>query len=150
MISLIIRKIAETNYLTPKIMDENKINEKVEEIKEEVKEALVTPDTTASFDPEDINKNKIFAILAYFGILVLVPIFAAKDSKFAKFHANQGLLLFIAEIAGSVISVIPVLGTLVSFVVSIACFALAIIGIINAAKGEAKELPVIGKYEILK
>lgn len=131
-------------------MDENKINEKVEEIKEEVKEALVTPDTTASFDPEDINKNKIFAILAYFGILVLVPIFAAKDSKFAKFHANQGLLLFIAEIAGSVISVIPVLGTLVSFVVSIACFALAIIGIINAAKGEAKELPVIGKYEILK
>lgn len=150
MISLIIRKIAETNYLTPKIMDENKINEKVEEIKEEVKEALVTPDTTASFDPEDINKNKIFAILAYFGILVLVPIFAAKDSKFAKFHANQGLLLFIAEIAGSVISVIPVLGTLVSFVVSIACSALAIIGIINAAKGEAKELPVIGKYEILK
>lgn len=150
MISLIIRKIAETNYLTPKIMDENKINEKVEEIKEEVKEALVTPDTTASFDPEDINKNKIFAILAYFGILVLVPIFAAKDSKFAKFHANQGLLLFIAEIAGSVISIIPILGTLVSFVVSIACFALAIIGIINAAKGEAKELPVIGKYEILK
>lgn len=150
MISLIIRKIAETNYLTPKIMDENKINEKVEEIKEEVKEVLVTPDTTASFDPEDINKNKIFAILAYFGILVLVPIFAAKDSKFAKFHANQGLLLFIAEIAGSVISVIPVLGTLVSFVVSIACFALAIIGIINAAKGEAKELPIIGKYEILK
>lgn len=131
-------------------MDENKINEKVEEIKEEVKEALVTPDTTASFDPEDINKNKIFAILAYFGILVLVPIFAAKDSKFAKFHANQGLLLFIAEIAGSVISIIPILGTLVSFVVSIACFALAIIGIINAAKGEAKELPVIGKYEILK
>lgn len=150
MISLIIRKIAETNYLTPKIMDENKINEKVEEIKEEVKEALVTPDTTASFDPEDINKNKIFAILAYFGILVLVPIFAAKDSKFAKFHANQGLLLFIAEIAGSVISIIPILGTLVSFVVSIACFALAIIGIINAAKGEAKELPIIGKYEILK
>ena len=150
MISLIIRKIAETNYLTPKIMDENKINEKVEEIKEEVKEVLVTPDTTASFDPEDINKNKIFAILAYLGILVLVPIFAAKDSKFAKFHANQGLLLFIAEIAGSVISIIPILGTLVSFVVSIACFALAIIGIINAAKGEAKELPVIGKYEILK
>lgn len=131
-------------------MDENKINEKVEEIKEEVKEVLVTPDTTASFDQADINNNKIFAILAYFGILVLVPIFAAKDSKFAKFHANQGLLVFIAEIAGSVISVIPVLGTLVSFVVSIACFALAIIGIINAAKGEAKELPIIGKYQILK
>ena len=32
------------------------------------------------------------AILAYFGILVLIPILAAKDSKFARFHANQGLL----------------------------------------------------------
>lgn len=46
----------------------------------------------------DINSNKGYAILSYFSLLVLIPIFAAKDSKFARFHANQGLVLMIAEV----------------------------------------------------
>ena len=46
-------------------------------------------------DPDDAEKNKIFGILAYLGILCLVPIFAAKDSPFAKYHANQGLVLLL-------------------------------------------------------
>ena len=37
-----------------------------------------TADTTAEFDQNDINTNKGMAILAYFGPLVLIPIFAAK------------------------------------------------------------------------
>ena len=40
-------------------------------------------------DAEDAEKNKVMGILAYLGILVLVPILAAKDSPFAKYHANQ-------------------------------------------------------------
>ena len=31
------------------------------------------------FTTEDVNQNKVYGILAYFGILVLVPILAAKD-----------------------------------------------------------------------
>ena len=52
-----------------------------------------TADYTDSFHPQDIAQNKAMAILAYLGILVLIPIFAAKNSAFAKFHANQGLIL---------------------------------------------------------
>ncbi len=105
-----------------------------------------TADQTSSMDKNDIEKNKVMAILAYFGILVLIPILAAKDSKFAQFHANQGLLVFILSIAISILSAI------VSFlgILSIATLALAIIGIVNAAQGKAKELPFIGKYRILK
>ena len=102
------------------------------------------------------------AILAYFGILVIVPILAAKDSKFAKFHANQGLVLCICWVVMCV--ALSILSTLVyklafflgmiisllSFVVYIGLFVLAVLGIVNAAKGEAKELPLIGKYQILK
>ena len=55
-----------------------------------------TADLTDQFDKADVEQNKVMAILAYFGILVLIPILAAKDSKFARFHANQGLLLCIA------------------------------------------------------
>ena len=64
-----------------------------------------TKDTTSEFDKEDIQKNTFMAILAYFGILVLIPIFAAKDSKFARFHSNQGLILLIVAILYYVILV---------------------------------------------
>ncbi|MEI8042594.1 MAG: DUF4339 domain-containing protein [Verrucomicrobiota bacterium] len=41
-------------------------------------------------DPADVDKNKIFAVLAYLGILFLVPLLAAKESRFARYHTNQG------------------------------------------------------------
>lgn len=120
-----------------------------------------TADTTAEFDAQDITSNKAMAILAYFGPLVLIPIFAAKQSKFARYHSNQGLVLLIASIlygiAYSILSSIILaiswrLYFLVSIIglVSIVITVLAIIGIINAATGKAKELPLIGKFKILK
>jgi|GEM_PF-4342849 len=50
-----------------------------------------TADLTDQFDKADVEQNKVMAILAYFGILVLIPILAAKDSKFARFHAQPRL-----------------------------------------------------------
>lgn len=120
-----------------------------------------TADTTADHDKNDIEQNKVMAILAYLGILVIVPIIAAPKSKFARFHANQGLVLVICAIiyaiAYSIISAIVFaiswrLGFIVSIIglVSILFVILAIIGIVNAATGKAKELPIIGKIKILK
>ena len=40
----------------------------------------------------DVQTNKVFAILAYIGILVLIPIFAAPKSKFARFQAQSQIL----------------------------------------------------------
>lgn len=59
---------------------------------------LNSDDVTAEFDPMDIKENKVMAVLAYIGLLVLVPIFAAKDSKYARFHATQGLNLSLIHI----------------------------------------------------
>ena len=118
------------------------------------KDILNTPDTTAEFDQSDIQQNKVMAVLAYFGLLFLVPLLAAKESKYAKFHTNQGLVLWIAGlIAGvvsSILAVIPVVGAILGALISLVMFALMIIGIINAATGKAKELPVIGKIKLLK
>ena len=108
---------------------------------------------------KDAEDNKVMGILAYLGILVLVPILAAKESPFARFHANQGLVLFIAYIA--VYIALKILSSILTyhffFITSLLYFALGIgtlvfmiIGIMNAAKGETKELPIIGKYKILK
>jgi len=116
-----------------------------------------TNDTTSEYDEKDINDNKVMGVLAYIGILWLVPLLAAKDSKFARFHANQGLVLWLASIilsvASAVLAIIPIVGCVAAIllpVVGIGGFVLMILGIINAAQGKAKELPIIGKYRILK
>ena len=94
------------------------------------------------------------AVLAYIGILFLIPLLAAKDSKFARFHANQGLILFLAGIVASIASGIlvwiPVIGWLISILLSIALLVFMILGIVNAAQGKAKELPLIGGIKILQ
>lgn len=120
-----------------------------------------TPNTTGEFDPNDISQNKAMAVLSYLAILVLIPILAAPESKFARYHANQGLTLFITEIAyvivesvlGLIFGLIPVVGGILNGIlglVHIVFLVLAVLGIINAANGEAKELPLIGKFKLLK
>ena len=106
-----------------------------------------TPDTTGSFDADDVKNNKGIAILAYFGILVLIPILARKDSPFARYHSNQGLILLICGVIAAILRRIWwLLGTVGGLIV----FILFIIGIVNAANGRAKELPVVGKFRLLK
>ncbi|HPN96697.1 MAG TPA: hypothetical protein PLK35_02930 [Candidatus Moranbacteria bacterium] len=98
----------------------------------------------------DAEKNKGMAILAY--IIFFIPLLAAKDSKFAMYHANQGLVLFLASIIIWIVSgIIPFIGWfIIGPLGSLAIIILAIIGIINAAKGEMKPLPLIGGFTILK
>ena len=121
-----------------------------------------TADNTAEFDPADVQNNKTMGVLAYLSWLVLIPLLGAKGSKFARFHTNQGLVLAITEIvwwiAESVVTTILYtvswdLGYLLSTILSlvnILFLVLAILGIVNAANGRAKELPLIGKFRILK
>lgn len=111
-------------------------------------------DFSGQFSQADIDQNKVMAVLAYFGILFLVPLLAAPQSPYARFHANQGIVLFITDIVlGIVVGVcalIPVAGLIISGVVSLCILVLVILGIINAATGKAKELPLIGKIRIIK
>ena len=98
-------------------------------------------------DAADIQKNKTMAMLAY--LIFFLPLLTdAKDSPFAKYHANQGLLLLITAIVLNIITYIlgfiPILGWIVQVVVSLAILALFIMGLINANNGKKEPLPVIG------
>lgn len=120
-------------------------------------------------DPaRDAADNKTMGILAY--ILFFVPLLtgAHKTSPYVKFHTNQGTVLFIASIAFSIVySIVRAilraifwsamgaygLWSVLSGVLSLLFLlptVLCIIGIVNAAKGEQKPLPVIGKFKIIK
>ena len=123
-----------------------------------VNNMMNTADTTSQFDPQDINDNKGMSVLAYIGILFLIPLLACPNSRFARYHTNQGLVLFLLELAIGVVTSIfafipvigPIFGGLRSAVAGIFTLALQILGIINAAQGQAKELPLIGKITLLK
>jgi hypothetical protein len=71
---------------------------------EEANTQQISPDQAA---PEEISpdaaNNKGMAVLSYLGALVLIPLFARKDSPFARFHINQGLVLMFAEMILSLV-----------------------------------------------
>jgi len=118
-----------------------------------------TADYTGQYHPQDIADNKIYAILAYFGFLFFIPLVAAPQSRYARFHANQGLLLFLLEVVTSILTaiisaVIPWhlywLQSILSLLFWIPGVVLFFIGLMNAINGKAKELPIIGKYRLIK
>jgi uncharacterized membrane protein len=101
------------------------------------------------YTAEDIEKNKVISGLAY--IIFFLPLIVCPSSPFGKFHANQGLLLFITSVLGSIIlSLIPFIGWILLPLFSLAIFVFVIIGLVGAINGKAQQLPIIGKYRIIK
>jgi len=95
--------------------------------------------------PKKASVN-IMAIISYIGPLCLIPVLTKEKNEFVKFHAKQGLILFIGEIAAwLIVGLVPALWALVNLV-NIIWLVLSIIGIINVTKGEKKEIPVIGQF----
>ncbi len=122
--------------------------------------ATNTKDHTSSFDSADIEKNKTMGGLAY--ILFFLPLLACPESKYARFHANQGLIFLLLSIVGRIINSILYslilaiswrlffITTVVSIVIWLAVGAVGVIGLINGFTGKAKELPIIGGITIIK
>jgi len=110
---------------------------------------MTEQENTTLFSKEDIEKNKVISALAYF--IFFLPLIACSDSPYGKFHANQGLMLFITAVVGNIIlGIIPFLGWILLPIYSLLMFILAILGLVNALNGKAEELPVIGTYRIIK
>lgn len=99
----------------------------------------------------DNSTAKVICILDYIYILWILGLFVEKDNEDVKFHTNQGLILFILNVAagvlGFVLGWIPLVGGVIKFICwafNVLGFALMIVGIVNAAQGQRKPLPVIG------
>lgn len=105
---------------------------------------------TIVYSQEDINANKGMSILAYFIFFIPLLVESSKNSPYAKFHVNQGLLVFLVWVASWIIGIIPIIGWILSPVLGIASFVFLIMGVINVLNGAAKELPLIGGIQILK
>ena len=117
-----------------------------------------------SINPEATQVNatnandKLMGILSYLGFLVFIPVFAGK-TRYARFHANQGLVLLIGVLLINFVGYIlhhvlsgwaDFIGTLLQSVNSVFAFILSVVGIVHAAQMETKPLPLIGSIRILK
>jgi|SRR6185312_7240298 len=99
--------------------------------------------------PEAHQQNKtLMGILAYLGILIIIPFLMDKEDPFVKFHIKQGLLLVIVEVVIWAIGYSYILFQLWPLIelINLAVLIFSIIGIVNVAQGHQKELPLIGSW----
>lgn len=130
-----------TNTAAP----ENTENAQTTNAQPETAQAAAAPE----FDAADIEKGKTAGGLAY--ILFFLPLVMCPESKYGKFHANQGLALLIVSVVGTIVlSIIPIIGWILLPLFGIAVAVFAVMGIINGLGGKAKELPLLGKIKLLK
>jgi len=99
---------------------------------------------------ENTETNQWINALAY--IVFFIPLLVDSNNATYKFHTNQGLNLFILTVAVNFIGwLLPVVGWLIILPLGgLLCLILAIIGIVNALSGKEKELPIIGKFNLIK
>ncbi|HWR22362.1 MAG TPA: hypothetical protein VN366_02700 [Feifaniaceae bacterium] len=109
----------------------------------------MTEQQETAYTPEDIEKNKTMAGLSY--LLFFLPLVACPESGYARFHANQALILLLLGIVGNVVlGVIPAVSWILLPIFGIGVLILGIMGLINGFGGKVKRLPLIGKLTILK
>jgi uncharacterized Tic20 family protein len=142
-------------------------------------------DHTAEFTEADRANNHVLGLVCYMGLYLLIPVLTVKNSKFIKFHANQGIGILLGYIAiqvinfvislifnvlaavvggGGVISgsdtaaavgigIFGILGLLWGLLYSalfLFLFVLQIIGMVTAAQGKAKSLPLVKRCRFIK
>lgn len=114
------------------------VKEQLDGQKEEEKEEVVTS--------EEGGKVNALAFLSYLGILCLIPLLTEKEDDFVQYHAKQGFVLFLAELATMIFAGIPVLGWILAPILTLVWLVFSVIGIINVMNGRKKEIPLIGQY----
>lgn len=112
-------------------------------------ETELRTDGSYVFDEDDIEANRVWAIIAYF--CWLIALLVKKDSHFVRFHANQALLTWLVMlICGVIMGVVPIfgwilgaiLGIWLGFIPWISCLAMAI-------KGGVKRANYYGQFNII-
>ncbi len=96
--------------------------------------------------------ENVLCLFAYLGFFFFVPLMLLPNSKFARFHANQGLVLFLLNIALGIVEGIgnELIGYDVLGLLSVIPVFLMGYGIANALRGEMKPLPLVGHLQLIK
>lgn len=106
------------------------------------------------FDVNDVEKNKVIAALSNIPILFWLYLVSDKDSEYLKHHANHGLWFLIVGVVVGFISailiLIPIIGWLISSLLSLALLAMFVFGLYTAIDGKGYKWPVFDDVKIIK
>jgi uncharacterized membrane protein len=102
-------------------------------------------------------ENKVISAICYFVsttpiiLVAVLLIINFNNSDYVKFHANQGLILFVTSfIIMFFINVILDLPFMFNTVLYVIAMAIIFWGIVNSFMGRTKEIPIIGKIDFIK
>lgn len=132
-----------------------------------VENFINTDDHKNEYEEKELKQYKNLAIYSYVPFVSLYFIATKKYqiSNYLKFHVNQGLNITIILVATIIISEItnaifskdslvlnntPLVISIIFYALYFIVFSLILFGISNTSNDKSKELPVIGKYKILK
>lgn len=93
--------------------------------------------------PEEIQQGKTMAIISYLIFFIPLLMDDMRNNKFVMFHTEQSIVLLILNIAAGIIGTVT---CGIGLILYIPWLVLLIMGIMNAANGEVKPLPVIGQW----
>lgn len=94
-------------------------------------------------------KANVAGLLAYLmGFITgLIFILIEKKNKFVRFHAMQSIVIFVGLfVLHLVLSAVPIVGTIVSGLISLIAVLLWVILMVKAYQGEMFKLPVVGDF----
>jgi uncharacterized membrane protein len=87
------------------------------------------------------NEDKIMLVLAYLGILSLIPLLTVKDSDFVRWHAKNGLVL---GVGGAIVVSILTIPGITCFVTCPLCLVITVLDVmamIKALNGQRWRIP---------
>lgn len=128
------------------------------------------------FDKKDIDNNQNMAVLAYIFAPVVYYSKSRKKSKWLKFHARQGMNLFMVELLYTLLTIIlldkivvmrectyylygisfycgeenPMYIKIIVLLIGILVLAIAISGILNVLNKKGDKLSLIGNLNLFK
>ena len=106
-------------------------------------------DIADHFDAETNRSARISSALGY--LFFFVPTTMHPESKFARYHSNQGFILLIWMTAGlALAAVIPYVGPLLLIPMALFGVFSGIRGMILALRCKAKHIPLIGKLILIE
>ncbi len=89
------------------------------------------------------EQDKIMLVLAYLGIFCLFPLLTVKDSEYVKWHAKQGLALFIVEIAAALVNILPAIGQCVYAILFVGFIVVSVLAIVKAFAPMRWRIPLV-------
>ena len=114
-------------------------------------------------EQEDLKGKKFTASLSYLFWFAVIPMIYSTESKFIKYHANQGFVLAAVETIYLIITVViskilwsysratSLLVETTMLMVFVGVFGmLSLIGIFNVIRGKEKPIPTFGHIKLLK